>query len=123
MVKYTAQSVIKLASSIVDLATGKNERGRQIKGDEQYVSQMASYSLHGALPLIRALWGPGPKVVHYIGNRVPVGTIEFWSKVGQYIGNRVPFGIVGKTNIFFTIIAILSKSINQSTFWGSFISF
>ena len=34
-----------------------------------------------------------PYVVHYIGNRVPIGlwsTVMFWSTVVHYIGNRVP---------------------------------
>ena len=31
-------------------------------------------------------------VVHYIGNRVPIG-----SKVVHYIGNRVPFGMSPRT--------------------------
>ena len=38
---------------------------------------MAPYSLFSALLLTRALWepyGPWSKVVHYIGNRVPIGT-------------------------------------------------
>jgi hypothetical protein len=54
LVKYTAQSVIKLASSIVDLATGKNERGRQIKGDEQYGM------------FVCPKWHPIPYMVHYL---------------------------------------------------------
>ena len=38
-------------------------------------------------------YGPGSKVVYYIGNRVLFGTYWVWSKVVHYIGIRVLFGI------------------------------